>query len=154
MDWGQIDLTLEAVIGGDYQPNMLSWEQRRDRHSDLYMELFRGDREGILMIVDDHDLDRGPIIDREFAGFAEENAANSFMGIFNRFPAWAKTKWDFLNRAMSGGDQCDRCGITMNLLNSASLGCCDKCEIEMAEEIAARPDVVFAFESGTLIAVA
>ena len=42
----------------------------------------------------------------------------------------------------------------MNLLNSANKMCCDKCEIEMSEQMSANPNVVFAFEHGGLRAVA
>jgi hypothetical protein len=154
MDWEKVDLTLESVIGGDYQPNMLPWQIREARHSNLYMDLFRGDRDGILMIVDDHELGRQPIIDMETNEYAEESAANGFMGIFGRFPAWARTKWVFLNGAMSGGDCCDRCGVAMNILNVSGPGCCNSCEAEMNEQIAANPDIVFAFERGALRAVA
>ena len=59
-----------------------------------------------------------------------------------------------MNGAMAGGDCCDRCGIIMNLLNSMTRHWCDNCESEMNEEIAANPNVVFAFENGDLRAVA
>jgi hypothetical protein len=48
----------------------------------------------------------------------------------------------------------DRCGVAMNILNVSGPGCCDSCEAEMNEQIAANPDVVFAFERGALRAVA
>ena len=39
-------------------------------------------------------------------------------------------------------------------LNSSQPGCCDKCEIELTEQIAANPNVLFAFDRGGLRAVA
>jgi hypothetical protein len=145
---------MDAVFGGDYAPHLLAWEIRRQRASDLYMDLFREDRGHVLRLVDDDGFDRQPIIDRETSEYAEESAANLFMNIFNRFPKWAKSKWAFLNGAMSGGDCCDRCMVVMNLLNSSQPGCCDICEREMAEQMARNSDVVFAFERGGLRAVA
>lgn len=151
MDWEKTDLTLDAVIGGDYAPHLLAWEIRRQRGGDLYMDLFREDREHVLRIVNESDW-RTPIM--EIEAQEEDISANSFMGFFNRFPKWAKDKHGWLNGAMAGGDCCDRCMAQMNLLNSSQPGCCDKCEREMNEQMSANPDVVFAFERGGLRAVA
>jgi hypothetical protein len=154
VDWEQVDLTLDAVIGGEEQPGMLAGEVRRLSHSNLYQDLFRTDRDGLFLIVDDHELGREEVVRRERDAQGEDNAANSFMVFFGRFPAWTKTKYNWLNGAMAGGDCCDRCMVKMNLLNASQLGCCDACESEMNEQIMANPDVVFAFERGGLRAVA
>lgn len=154
MDWQQVDLTLDAVIGGDEQPTMLSWQVRQSARSNLYMDLFRMDRSGVLFLVDDQEISREDVIRRERDAQDEETAANSFMGIFDRFPAWLGEKNRWLQYSMSGGDLCDRCGDAMNILNSSGPGCCDRCESEMNEQMAANPDVVFAFQSGGLRAVA
>ncbi len=154
MDWEQVDLTLDAVIGGDEQPSMLAWEVRRQAQSNLYQDLFRTDREGLFRILDDHEVSREAVIRRERQAQDEDNAANSFMGLFGRFPAWLVEKDPWLRYSIGGGDLCDRCGITMNLLNASGHGCCDQCESEMNEQIVANPDVVFAFERGGLRAVA
>jgi hypothetical protein len=157
MDWRQIDLTLEGHIGGIDHPDM-PWELRR-KHSegDLYTHIFREyriDGMGVLQIVDDHEIGREPFFPERDESHEEAEAANAFMHFFQRFPAWAKAKWGWLNGAIAGGDCCDRCMVQMNLLNSSQPGCCDACEAEMGEQMAANPDVVWAFERGGLRAVA
>jgi hypothetical protein len=154
MDWEKVDLTLEGHIGGEDHPNM-PWRLRTSRSGDLYMSLFSVNREGTLRIVrDDDELERLTASQKERDAQVEDNAANGFMLFFGRFPMWAKEKYGWLNSSIAGGDCCDRCGISLHVLNSSNTGCCDQCELEMNEQIAANPDVVFAFERGGLRAVA
>jgi hypothetical protein len=150
MGWEEIDLTLDAVIGGDEEPSMLAWEVRQATHSYLYQDLFRADRDGHFQIVSDHEIGRGAIIqdERERDAQDEDNAANGFMAFFGRFPEWLVAKDPWLRYSIAGGDHCDRCEVRMNLLNASRPGCCDRCESEMLEQISANPDIVFAFEHG------
>lgn len=143
MDWRQVDLTLEGHIGGNAHPDM-PWELRRQQsEGDLYTHIFR-----------DYRIDGARVLQADREAQWGGNAANGFMEFFGRFPAWAKEKYGWLNGAMAGGDCCDRCMIEMNLLNTSQPGCCDQCEKEMMEQMAANPEVVFAFERGGLVAVA
>jgi hypothetical protein len=154
VDWQKVDLTIEGQIGGAYHPN-LPWQMRRELvPQDLYMDLFDTDREGILMLVRNDESWPIPFFENEKDQKDMENSANSFHNIFKRWPQWIPNTWNWLNGAMPGGDCCDRCATRMNLLNFVNMSCCDKCEREMSEEMAANPNVVFAFEHGGLRIVA
>lgn len=130
MDWEKVDLTLEGHIGGEEHPNM-PWHLRQhsqtrsffpfDGRSDLYMDLFRRDRDDYIMIVDDHEMGREPIILR-------------------------KREEELRHCVSDGGDRCDRCAIQVNVINrTKDWGCCDKCEHEMDEQMAANPENSFRF---------
>lgn len=138
MDWEKVDLTIEGHIGDDEHPNKPWHLRRRHMESDLYIDLFRRDRDGVLRIVDDYDL-------RSASGYCE---------FFGSYPKYLIDEQPWMNCTSAGGDKCDRCSVTINLLNSSNPLCCDKCDKEMLEEMAANPNVVFAFESGGLRAVA
>lgn len=145
MDWEKVDLTMEGVIGGNEHPNM-PWHMRQ-RESDLYLNIFREDRNGMFQIVDDHQLGMQSVLSRKGEWTNEDDVAvNDYHNFFDSWPSWAVDHLGAITfgYASMGGDKCDSCGARKTILDR-SFGICDPCDEEMNERLRANPNLVFAF---------